>query len=211
MNRLTMLQGMKVVDFSTFVAGPTCAKILGEYGADVIRVEPHIGDSVRYVARQMQGVTNGDNLLTDFQIVRASDRSYCDLIHRIIRNIRKRYRNHCKVFVFIISVYCCRISLAIDAGNRYGICSTYYMIVGSDQQIVIILANNNTGTTSLNFLLSSISLTSAESIISKIVLYILNRFCCDGYNGFHSFCCDIRNIKASFCLRFGIIFAFFII
>ena len=65
MNRLTMLQGMKVVDFSTFVAGPTCAKILGEYGADVIRVEPHIGDSVRYVARQMQGVTNGDNPFYD--------------------------------------------------------------------------------------------------------------------------------------------------
>ncbi len=65
MAKLDFLEGMKVVDLSTFVAGPTCGKILGEYGADVVRIEPRIGDSVRYVARQMQGVTNGDNPFYD--------------------------------------------------------------------------------------------------------------------------------------------------
>ena len=65
MAKLDFLEGMKVVDLSTFVAGPTCAKILGEYGASVIRIEPHIGDNVRYVASQLQGVRNGDNPFYD--------------------------------------------------------------------------------------------------------------------------------------------------
>ena len=33
MAKLNFLEGMRVVDLSTFVAGPTCAKLLGEYGA----------------------------------------------------------------------------------------------------------------------------------------------------------------------------------
>ena len=44
------------------------------------------------------------------------------------------------------------------------------------------LSDNDTGTASLNFLLSGKSLTSAKSISSEIVLYFLNRFCCDRYD-----------------------------
>lgn len=75
MAKLDFLQGMKVIDLSTFVAGPTCAKILGEYGADVIRIEPHIGDSVRYVARQLMGVMTGDNPFYD--TVNGNKRQIC--------------------------------------------------------------------------------------------------------------------------------------
>ena len=74
------------------------------------------------------------------------------------------------------------------------------MIIGCDQKVVIVLSYDDTGSTSLNFLLSSESLAAAKSVSAKVTLYILNRFCCDCYNGFHSFCNDIRNIKASFCL-----------
>jgi crotonobetainyl-CoA:carnitine CoA-transferase CaiB-like acyl-CoA transferase len=41
------LKGIKVVEVSTWAAGPSCGMWLAEWGADVIRVEPIEGDAVR--------------------------------------------------------------------------------------------------------------------------------------------------------------------
>jgi formyl-CoA transferase len=42
-----IFSGFKVVDFSSFVAGPSAAVILSDFGADVIKVEPPNGDPWR--------------------------------------------------------------------------------------------------------------------------------------------------------------------
>src|SRR5262250_40924 len=43
-----ILSGLKVVDFSSFVAAPGAAVILSDFGADVIKVEPPNGDPWRH-------------------------------------------------------------------------------------------------------------------------------------------------------------------
>jgi crotonobetainyl-CoA:carnitine CoA-transferase CaiB-like acyl-CoA transferase len=45
---MSALEGIRVLDLGTFIAGPYCATILGEFGAEVIKVEPpDVGDSLR--------------------------------------------------------------------------------------------------------------------------------------------------------------------
>src|ERR1700675_792671 len=39
-----IFSGLKVVDFASFIAGPSAAVILSDFGADVIKVEPPNGD-----------------------------------------------------------------------------------------------------------------------------------------------------------------------
>lgn len=42
-----LLEGVRVVDFSAFVAGPLAAQVLADLGADVVKVEPPQGEAMR--------------------------------------------------------------------------------------------------------------------------------------------------------------------
>jgi crotonobetainyl-CoA:carnitine CoA-transferase CaiB-like acyl-CoA transferase len=42
-----LLKGVRVVELSSFVAAPCCAKLLGDWGAEVIKIEPLGGDGIR--------------------------------------------------------------------------------------------------------------------------------------------------------------------
>jgi crotonobetainyl-CoA:carnitine CoA-transferase CaiB-like acyl-CoA transferase len=51
------LRGLKIVDISTVVAGPFAAGLLGDYGAEIVKVEmPGVGDSLRALAPHKDGV-----------------------------------------------------------------------------------------------------------------------------------------------------------
>lgn len=51
------LEGIRVVDAATILAGPLCCRILGDYGAEVVKVEhPAAGDAMRGHGREKDGV-----------------------------------------------------------------------------------------------------------------------------------------------------------
>ena len=46
------LSGIRVVDLTSMISGPVATMLLGDQGADVIKVEPLTGDLVRYMGAE---------------------------------------------------------------------------------------------------------------------------------------------------------------
>jgi crotonobetainyl-CoA:carnitine CoA-transferase CaiB-like acyl-CoA transferase len=49
------LLGLKVIEICTTIAGPACARLLADMGAEVIKIEPPEGDPVRQMGQHYQG------------------------------------------------------------------------------------------------------------------------------------------------------------
>jgi crotonobetainyl-CoA:carnitine CoA-transferase CaiB-like acyl-CoA transferase len=54
------MEGIKVVDLGFWVAGPSCAAILADWGADVVKVQPLTGDPFRGMAAYFQAALGRD-------------------------------------------------------------------------------------------------------------------------------------------------------
>jgi crotonobetainyl-CoA:carnitine CoA-transferase CaiB-like acyl-CoA transferase len=54
------MEGIKVVELGFWVAGPSCAAILADWGADVVKVEPLTGDPFRGMAAYFQAALGED-------------------------------------------------------------------------------------------------------------------------------------------------------
>src|SRR6185503_12474532 len=63
------LDGIRVLDLSRLVAGNQLTQVLGDFGAEVIKVEPPAGDTLR--AWQVQGVQ------TNWKIYARNKKSLC--------------------------------------------------------------------------------------------------------------------------------------
>jgi crotonobetainyl-CoA:carnitine CoA-transferase CaiB-like acyl-CoA transferase len=53
------LAGVRVLDISSVLSGPLCAQILGDLGADVVKLEPRAGDTARYLGAEGQPGMSG--------------------------------------------------------------------------------------------------------------------------------------------------------
>ena len=61
-----LLEGLKVIDAGSFIAGPVSTTILSDFGAEVIKIEPpKIGDSLRHLIARTKRVNP------------VSDKDYC--------------------------------------------------------------------------------------------------------------------------------------
>jgi crotonobetainyl-CoA:carnitine CoA-transferase CaiB-like acyl-CoA transferase len=49
-DRTMIFKGLKVIDCASYIAAPAAATILADYGADVIKIEPPVGDAYRRLA-----------------------------------------------------------------------------------------------------------------------------------------------------------------
>ena len=51
------LDGVRVLELGTTIAGPFCGRLLADFGADVVKVEPPEGDPIRGAGKLHQGVS----------------------------------------------------------------------------------------------------------------------------------------------------------
>ena len=66
MSEKLLLEGLKVIDAGSFIAGPVSTTILSDFGAEVIKIEPpKIGDSLRHLITRTKRVNP------------ISDKDYC--------------------------------------------------------------------------------------------------------------------------------------
>ena len=82
---IDLLEGMRVVELASYIMGPIAGKVLAEWGAEVIKVEPMLrdtwnpadgdGDMIRG-AGMARAIVNGDPCVWEF--VNGSKKSVCN-------------------------------------------------------------------------------------------------------------------------------------
>jgi len=83
------LEGIRVLEVASWLAAPSCAALMADMGAHVIKVEPPGGDTYR---RTMEGLAGADFVHPSFQFDNRGKRGVCvnlesdeglELVHRL--------------------------------------------------------------------------------------------------------------------------------
>lgn len=88
------LAGYRVLELGSTVAGPFCGRLLADFGADVIKVEPPEGDPVRTMGKHVNGKS-----LYAASILRNKQLVSLDLRKTAARDAVRRLARHCDVVV----------------------------------------------------------------------------------------------------------------
>lgn len=85
------LEGLRVVDFSAYIAGPLCPMMLADLGADVVKVEPPAGEPFRVLGLAFLGWNRGKRAIAlDLHQPAAREAAY-ELVRRadvLVENFR---------------------------------------------------------------------------------------------------------------------------
>ena len=93
------LEGIRVVEMGVWVAGPSCAAILCDWGADVIKIEPPNGDPFRGLFASITGL-DVPVMPPPFEVDNRGKRSVAlNLEHEEARGIARRLIDGADVFV----------------------------------------------------------------------------------------------------------------
>ncbi len=92
--RIGPLAGRRVLELCSTVAGPACARLLGDYGAEVIKIEPLEGDMVRQMGRH-----EGDISLYAASILRNKRSVALNLRTEDGRSLARAIASHCDIVV----------------------------------------------------------------------------------------------------------------
>ena len=90
----TPYAGLKVLDISQGIAGPYCGMLLAQYGAQVIKVEPHAGDWARALGQRV-----GDHTALDLTANRGKRSIAIDLKPVAGRALAQRLAAGCDVLI----------------------------------------------------------------------------------------------------------------
>ncbi len=93
------LEGVKVLELATFIAGPCCARYLADLGAEVIKVEAPNGDPLRFTAVN-EGRPFGDQEDTSFCLENAGKK--CVTLNtksQAGRNVLEQLLADCDIFI----------------------------------------------------------------------------------------------------------------